>query len=384
MFARLQAIRESIAVTGAGKHFDIFVLSDTIDRAIRVAEYSLFLRLKWRLGARLFYRHRPRNIARKAGNIAEWVGRFGGAYDHMVVLDADSLMEGETLVRLAGAMERAPDVGLIQTAPVIVNRHTLFARAEQFASRLYGPMLARGVAWWSGSEGNYWGHNAIIRVAAFAQQAGLPRAVGAPARSWRHILSHDFVEAALLRRAGWRVCMAASLGGSYEESPPTLAALLARDRRWCQGNLQHVRVLWAKELHWISRFHLLRGVSAYIAAPLWLSLLTSAAMLPLHPAWGMRGGAAMRPMVGVSPLDLAAVGAVFAVSVSFLLAPKLLAFAQMLRTPHERGRFGGVRLAALNLVLETVLSTLVAPLIMVSHTRSLGWCWPAETSGWTS
>ena len=156
VFARLQAICESVHATGAGAAFDVFVLSDTTDPAIRASEYALFRQLKWRLGApqRIFYRHRPENVARKAGNIADWVRRFGGAYAHMVVLDADSLMEGETLVRLAAAMERAPDIGLIQTAPAIVNRHTLFARAEQFASRLYGPMLARGVAWWSCSEGN--------------------------------------------------------------------------------------------------------------------------------------------------------------------------------------------------------------------------------------
>jgi membrane glycosyltransferase len=280
-------------------------------------------------------------------------------------------------------MERAPDVGLIQTAPAIVNRHTLFARAEQFASRLYGPMLARGVAWWSGSEGNYWGHNAIIRVRAFAEQAGLPRLKG-PRPFGGHILSHDFVEAALLRRAGWRVCMAPNLGGSYEESPPTLAALLARDRRWCQGNLQHVPVIWGCGLHWISRFHLLRGVSAYFAAPLWLSLLVSAAVLPLHPEWGVRAGSPIRAAGGVRLVDLLLVAVVLAVSIGFLLAPKLMALVQVLRSPTERVRFGGARLAVVNLVLETLLSTLVAPLIMVSHARSFAEALAGRDSGWAA
>ena len=385
VFARLQAICKSIEAAGAGAHFDVFVLSDSSDAAIRAGEYGLFLRLRARLSGPtpLYYRHRPHNRARKAGNIADWVRRFGGAYDHMVVLDADSLMDGDTLARLAAAMERAPDVGLIQTAPVIVNRHTLFARAEQFASRLYGGMLAGGVAWWSGSEGNYWGHNAILRVAAFAQQAGLPQ-LGGRKPFGGDIMSHDFVEAALLRRAGWRVCMAPGLGGSYEESPPTLAALLARDRRWCQGNLQHIQVLAARGLHWINRFHLLRGVSAYLAAPLWLGLLASAAALALHPAWGVRPGAAINGLVAARPFDLAAAGAVFAAAVGFLLAPKLLAYGLMLCSPDERRRFGGAGLAAVNLLAETLLSTLIAPLIMLSHTRSLVAILAGRDSGWAA
>ena len=385
VLARLQAICESIAAAGAAGQFDCFILSDSTDPAVRDSEYALYQRLKRRIGrpTRIYYRHRPQNVARKAGNIADWVRRFGGAYDHMVVLDADSLMEGETLVRLAAAMERCPDVGLIQTTPAIVNRHTLFARAEQFASRLYGPMLARGVAWWSGSEGNYWGHNAIIRVRAFAEQAGLPELKGRKPFGG-HIMSHDFVEAALLRRAGWRVCMAPNLGGSYEESPPTLAALLARDRRWCQGNLQHVPVLWARGLHWISRFHLLRGVSAYLAAPLWLALLFSAALLPLHPEWGVQPGAPIHAPHPARLIDLVLVSLVLAVSIGFLLAPKLLALIETLRSPGERQRFGGARLAALNLVLEILLSTLVAPLIMVSHAKSFAEVLAGHDSGWAA
>ena len=385
VFARLQAICESVATAGSAAHFDLFVLSDTTDTTVRATEYAYYTRLKRRLGGgvRVYYRHRSQNLARKAGNIADWVRRFGGAYEHMVVLDADSLMEGETLTRLAGAMEANPDVGLIQTAPTIVNRHTLFARTEQFASRLYGPMLARGVAWWSGSEGNYWGHNAIIRVRAFADQAGLPTLEGRKPFGG-DILSHDFVEAALLRRAGWRVCMAGHLGGSYEESPPTLAALLARDRRWCQGNLQHVKVLRAKGLHWISRFHLLRGVSAYAVAPLWLALLFSAAMLPLHSQWGMWPGASLPADTEVNSFDLAAVSLVSVISIGLLIGPKVLAYIQMLLTPRERIRFGSARMAAANLVIETLLSTLVAPLIMLSHSRSLIDVLAGRDSGWAA
>jgi membrane glycosyltransferase len=194
-------------------------------------------------------------------------------------------------------------------------------------------------------------------------------------------MSHDFVEAALLRRAGWRVHMAARLGGSYEESPPTLAALLARDRRWCQGNLQHVPIVWARGLHWISRFHLLRGISAYLVAPLWLCLLCGAVLLPLRPEWGRRSGAPLHAAAGRG-FDAAAVAVVFGFAVGFLLAPKVLAWVQMLRTPGEGGRFGGAVLAALNVLIETLLSTLVAPLIMLSHSRSLSAVIAGRDSGW--
>ena len=173
LFARLEAMTRSIEAARADGHFDLFVLSDTTDEDLRRSEREHFDRLRRGLSGEMnvYYRHRALNRDRKAGNIADWVRRFGRAYDFMIVLDADSLMEGECLARLASAMEAHPKLGLIQTTPVVINRHSLFARAEQFASRLYGPLLARGIAWWSGDHGNYWGHNAVIRVAAFAASA---------------------------------------------------------------------------------------------------------------------------------------------------------------------------------------------------------------------
>ena len=168
----MQAIEESLREAGANDAFDIFILSDTTDPEIWIAEEAGFLALRERTGgsARIFYRRRPKNTARKSGNIAEWVRRFGGAYPQFLILDADSLMTGETLVRLVGAMERHPDVGLIQTLPIITGATTLFARMQQFAGRVYGPLIAHGIAWWHGAEGNYWGHNAMIRTRAFAEQ----------------------------------------------------------------------------------------------------------------------------------------------------------------------------------------------------------------------
>ena len=245
VIARLQAIYESVTASGRLAHFDFFILSDTTDPAIWLREEAQYLDLLERTQSRqIFYRHRSKNIARKSGNIGEWITRFGGVYLGMVILDADSLMTGDTIVRISAALEENPHVGLIQTLPMIVNGQSLFARIQQFAGRLYGPMLARGISWWHGPEGNYWGHNAAIRVKAFADHASLPLLTGRKPFGG-HILSHDFVEAALMRRAGWAIIMAPSLLGSYEEVPPSIAEYASRDRRWCQGNLQHTKVLTA-------------------------------------------------------------------------------------------------------------------------------------------
>jgi membrane glycosyltransferase len=381
--ARLQAIWVSLEGTGARGFFDIFVLSDTTKPTIQAEEQAEIAALRRRLGpqARLFYRHRPNNYDRKAGNMGDWVRSFGGAYDHMVVLDADSLMEGETLVRLAAAMERNPRVGLIQTTPVVVNRHSLFGRTEQFASRLYGAVLARGIDWWSGSHGNYWGHNAIIRVKAFAEQAGLPHLPGRKPFGG-HIMSHDFVEAALLRRAGWEVRIAPTLGGSYEESPPTLFDMIVRDRRWCQGNLQHLKVLGARGLSWISRWHLLRGVAAYLTAPLWLALLVMSALLPLKPEWGISDidvASQMSATAGSAPGTIAII---FAISMGFLVAPKLIAYGAMLRSPAERRAFGGAGRAFASMSLEILLSALIAPVLMLNQIWALISILTGHDSGW--
>jgi membrane glycosyltransferase len=384
VFARLQAICESVETTGQGSHFDLFVLSDSTNLEIQAAERHAFDLLRQRVGGEtgVYYRRRHENIDRKAGNVAEWVRRFGGAYEFMLVLDADSLMTGDTLVRLAGAMEANPGVGLLQTLPMIVNRSSLFGRAIQFASRLYGPVLAHGLAWWSGSEGNYWGHNAIIRTRAFAAAAGLPQLEGAKPFGGA-IMSHDFVEAALIRRAGYAVHMAPALGGSFEECPPNLDALMQRDRRWCQGNLQHLRVLNASGFHWVSRMHLFNGVLAYLTAPLWFAMLAMSVLLPLRPNLG--GG--LVDAIEAGPLtldrDQAAMGWLFFISMSFLIAPKLYGYFIAMADPVERKAFGGRWRALGGVGIEILMSVLIAPVMMLSQTRLVFDLLRGRDSGWS-
>jgi membrane glycosyltransferase len=385
VLARLRAIYESVEETGYGSGFDWFVLSDTTDPAIWIAEERCFLQLRHDVGsaARIFYRHRPENTARKSGNIEEWVRRFGSAYECMLILDADSLMTGDTVVRLVAAMEARPQVALIQTLPVVVNARSLFARWQQFAGRLYGPMLAAGIAWWHGSEGNYWGHNAIIRVRAFAQYAGLPELRGRKPFGG-HILSHDFIEAALMRRAGWAIHMAPTLGGSYEESPPTLSDFAARDRRWCQGNLQHLALLATRGFHWVSRLHLLTGIGSYLTAPLWLIFLVVGILVSLQaqfvrPEYFPKGYSLFPTWPAQDPILAAWV---FVGTMGMLIAPKLLAFTVLLTDRDARKKFGGGFRVLAGIVAETILSGLTAPVMMIFQSSAVGEILLGRDAGW--
>jgi membrane glycosyltransferase len=384
IMARLRAMCESVDQSGYGSRFDWFVLSDTTSPSVWVAEEKCFLRLREDLRAKnIFYRHRPENTARKSGNIEDWIKGFGAGYDHMIILDADSLMTGDTIVRLVSAMERHPGVALIQTLPIVVNARTLFARLQQFSGRLYGPLIAAGIAWWHGSEGNYWGHNAIIRVRAFAQDAGLPDLQGRKPFGG-HILSHDFVEAALMRRAGWVIRMVPTLGGSFEECPPSLLDFAARDRRWCQGNLQHLAVLPARGLHWVSRLHLLTGIGSYLTAPLWLLFLVLGILISLQaqfvrPEYFPKGFSLFPKWPAQDPILAAWV---FVGTMGLLILPKFLAYVLLETQTRNRKQFGGGLLVFVGVVIETFLSGLIAPVMMIFQSSAVGEILLGRDAGW--
>jgi membrane glycosyltransferase len=384
VLARLRAIHESVEETGCASHFDWFVLSDTTDPAIWIAEEKCFLQLRRDVpAARIYYRHRPENTARKSGNIEDWVKRFGGNYDFMLILDADSLMTGDAIVRLVAAIEAHPQVALVQTLPIVVNARTLFARVQQFAGRLYGPLIAAGIAWWHGSEGNYWGHNAIIRVRAFAENAGLPELHGRKPFGG-HILSHDFVEAALMRRGGWAIHMAPTLRGSYEECPPSLLDFAARDRRWCQGNLQHLAVLPARGFHWVSRLHLLTGIGSYLTAPLWLGFLVLGILISLQaqfvrPEYFPKGFSLFPKWPAQDPILAAWV---FVGTMGMLIVPKLLAYLLLLTRSETRRKFGGGFRAFFGILAETLLSGLTAPVMMIFQSAAVAEIFLGRDAGW--
>ena len=331
---RLAAIYRSLEATGQENAFDIFILSDSRDDDVVFEEQTMWAELCAELQAkeRIFYRNRDDNAGRKAGNIAEFCRRWGKRYDYFLCLDADSLMTGDTLVYLARLMDVNPKAGLIQTSPQPIGGKTLFARIQQFASALYNPLFALGTAFWYPGRSNYWGHNAIIRTEAFMADAGLPKLPGKPPLGGE-ILSHDFVEAALLARSGWSVWLVPEVGGSYEELPPTLSDYAQRDHRWCQGNLQHMRLLPMKGILAVNRMHLLFGVMSYMASVFWLLLLLLAT---IDTAWQNTEQWAYFPDAGslfpTWPVSKTfEMLGLYSITMGMLFVPKLLAMVLTLR-----------------------------------------------------
>ena len=362
VFSAIRVMARSLQRAGGdGSDLDIFVLSDTREGAISAVEEHEFARIRaWaeREGPgmpTIRYRRRAQNVGRKAGNIAEFCAHHGDAYDFMIVLDADSLMTGPAMRRLARLMEENPRVGLIQTVSYAAGRDTLFARIQQFAVRLYAPLSIRCLETWQGPDGSYWGHNAIVRIAAFAQSAELPVLSGrAPLGG--EILCHDIVEGAFLRRAGWEVRLLPEIGGTWEEMPTNLIDLLGRERRWCQGNLQHVRVAPMPGLRPASRWHLIVGILSYCMSPLWVAFLALGTVQAVQTrdlgllGYGLTGG---------TP----AAWGLAALVVAVLAAPKLLSLGWVLASAERRGAFGGTRSLLVSAVLEQGVWVLLWPVM---------------------
>ena len=359
VFEGLRAIYESVEATGNLAAFEFFVLSDSTDPNRWIEEEAAWVALCGELNARgrLFYRRRKLNTNKKAGNLADFCRRWGRRYRYMVVLDADSVMTGESIVRLVRLMERNPGTGIIQTVPRLVRGETLFTRLQQFASRLYGPVFASGMASWQLGESNYWGHNAIIRTAPFIEHCSLPDLPGNEPFGGR-ILSHDYVEAALMRRAGWAVWLATDLGGSFEEAPANLIDYAKRDRRWLQGNLQHAWLLAARGLRGANRLHLLLGILAYLASPLWLGFVLLSVVVAARASGTM-----------ARPEDMAQALGLFGGTLVLLALPKVLAVLDLCRRPQDVAAFGGWLGVTGSVLLESVVFTLIAPVLMLFHTR---------------
>ncbi len=361
VFAGLRATCESLMATGEGRHFDVFVLSDSNDPDIARAELQAWEALRLTLAEQglpveVYYRRRTRRTHRKAGNVADFCRRWGRNYRYMVVLDADSVMSGACLISLVQLMEKHPDAGIIQTATQSIGHATLHARAQQFAARVTGRLFTLGMQYWQLGESHYWGHNAIIRVEPFMRHCALApiRGTGGLAGG---ILSHDFVEAALMRRAGYHVWLVSDLQGSYEQQPPDLLSELQRDRRWCQGNLQNARLMAEPGLHRVHRFMLGVGAMSYLSAPLWLLFLAlGTTLMLLQGQVGDDWAATVQARYGL-----------WAWTLSLLFLPRLLGVvAVFLRREHHA--FGGSANLLRSAMAESVLALLQAPIRMVAHT----------------
>ncbi|MFH1481606.1 MAG: glucans biosynthesis glucosyltransferase MdoH [Pseudomonadota bacterium] len=385
VFGGLRTIATSLEQTGEMKHFDFFVLSDSSDPDIIIEEEIAWAELCQSVGGfnRIFFRHRLVNLKRKSGNIADFCRRWGRRYRYMVVLDADSIMSGSSLVRLVHLMERNPNVGIIQTAPLAVNRETLIARIQQFANHAYGPLFVAGLNFLQLGDSHFWGHNAIIRIAPFMEHCSLPKLSGRPPHGG-FILSHDFVEAAFMRRGGWEVWLAYDMEGSYEEVPPTLLEELKRDRRWCQGNLQHIRLLFTKGLFSAHRALFLHGAFSYTSALLWATFISLSSveailetfrspiffpskytLFPNWPVWQPRWA-----------LTLLAVTAVI------LFIPKLFSVILIILKKGKVRLYGGFLRLLFSLVTEVLFSALFAPIRMLFHCKFVFMTLVGAQIGW--
>lgn len=375
VFGGLRATYESLARSGSLDHFDLFVLSDTSEPETRAAEQAAWsdmvrtLEAEGGASVRIHYRWRQRRVHRKAGNVSDFCRRFGRAYRYMVVLDADSVMTGECLTSLVRLMEAHPDAGIIQTAPRASGHETLHARVQQFGSRVYGPLFTAGLHFWQLGESHYWGHNAILRVAPFMAHCALARLPGQTSLSG-DVMSHDFVEAALMRRAGWKVWIAYDLDGSYEQVPPNLLAELQRDRRWCHGNLQNSRLMFEPGLHPVHRTVFLTGVLAYASAPLWLAFLLLSTVLFAHQSHQI-------PQYFFEPhqlfpiwpaVNLKLTLTLFGLTGVLLLAPKALSLFVIALKGQAR-QYGGLPKLLAGALLEFSHSMLLAPVRMLFHTQ---------------
>lgn len=378
----LVALARDLYRVGLAERAEIFILSDSRRPESHLAETLAVSRLRDLSPVPVWYRRRTDNTGRKAGNVAEFIRNWGGRYDQMVVLDADSIVGADTIAAMSARMNADPALGLIQTMPMLIGGQTIFARLTQFAGRIYGPAIARGVAAWSGDDGNFWGHNAMIRVRAFAQACGLPELPGRPPFGG-HILSHDFVEAALMRRAGWKVRLDHDLRQSFEGSPPTLLDNAVRERRWAQGNLQHMKVMGAKGLSWISRAHFTIGMMGFLMSPIWLAMILvglalSANVLLSQPQYFPNSYQLFPNWPVFDPVRMLWL---FACAMGFLLLPKFIAIGRACLRPLARNSGGKLRLIV-SALYEMLLSALIAPVQMLIQTRQIWDILRGRDSGW--
>lgn len=387
VFSNLLAMAESLEKTEQAKSFDIFVLSDTTNPKVWVEEEKMWLEAKQKMSSQvnLYYRRRPKNVARKSGNIEEFCNKWGADYEFMIVLDADSLLNGSTMLKMVQLMEANPKTGIIQAPPMCLNGNSMFARIQQFAGKVYGPIVSAGLAYWQVGDSNYWGHNAIIRVKAFIECCGLPILKGkAPFGGF--VLSHDFVEAALIRRGGWAAWLLPELKGSYEECPPAMIDFATRDRRWCQGNMQHIKILISKGLHPVSRVHFTIGIMSYLSSPIWLCFLMVGLMIALGreffpPVYFEEA----RTLFPVWPIfDKLGTIVLFIVSMFMLILPKFMGLIIYMRENKDKASIGGKWGAFKSVWVEILVSALMAPIMMMFQSKFVFDIFTGNAVGWSA
>jgi membrane glycosyltransferase len=354
----------ALAARAEAKRFHLYVLSDSDRPALARAEEAVVQELAQRFGDRLAvtYRRRSHSTGYKVGNIRDFCERWGADHTFAIVLDADSLMTVEAMLRLVRIMQRRPHIGILQTLVTGLPSASAFARIFQFGMRLGMRSYTLGAASWQGDCGPYWGHNAILRLQPFIEHCGLPLLRGRPPLGG-HVLSHDQIEAALMRRAGYEVRVLVDEGGSWEENPPTLTEFIRRDLRWCQGNLQYFHFLAAPGLKLLSRCQIALAIAMYLSPAGWIGFLLM----------GTLRSAPVREEIGL---------ALFAAVMAMTFAPKFATLADVLARPRLRAAFGGGAHVAAGALIETLFWMMIAPvcavavslfLLKVACGRQVGW-----------
>jgi membrane glycosyltransferase len=355
----LDLMIEGLVEAGVADQFHVYVLSDSDWPEVIAAEEQRVEALAQRWSGRMgvTYRRRDDNPGFKAGNIRDFCERWGDRHEFMLVLDADSLMEADVVLRMVRTLQQAPDIGILQTLMSGLPTASAFARPLQFGMRMLMNGFTAGNAWWQQDVGPYWGHNALIRTRPFHEHCHLAPLPGRGPLSGA-VLSHDQVEAALMRRAGYEVRVMLLDGGSWEETPTTLTEYLRRDLRWCQGNMQYFRLLRMPGLHPVSRVNLALATGGFIGSTAWVLL-----MLLLALPMVLDSGPTFLPGPGL---------AVFALSMGMAFAPKVAALIEVALSTDARRRFGGGLRLAVSAVGDMLFSVLMAPILAVAHAFFIG------------
>jgi membrane glycosyltransferase len=340
---RLKTVKASLDRTPDGGRFSYFVLSDSDrDEIVQREEAEV---AAWKQADPdcdcIVYRRRIGNAGFKAGNVREFALRWGSDYEFMLPLDADSLMTGEAIVTLVRIMEKHPRIGILQSLVVGTPSSSAFARIFQFGMRLGMRTYTMGQAWWVGDCGPFWGHNALVRIAPYVEHCALKGLMKSET-----ILSHDQVEAVLMRKAGYEVRVLPVETGSYEDNPPDALEFMRRDARWCQGNMQYLRLIGMPAIEPVSRFQLIWAILMFLGVPAWTLL---AAILPL----------AMLSAERQSDFPWLAVETIYVLLLLMHLAPKLAGIVDAILTPGEISRFGGRLRFASSAIIEIVFSLIL-------------------------
>lgn len=346
-FHRLAAMRADLDASGQGGAFDFFILSDTNEPGVAAEEERLFAQMRDALGATTRYRRRERNEAYKAGNVRDFLRRWGNDYELYIPLDMDSVMSAKAMLRMVRIMQKHPRIGILQSLCLGAPAESFFARTFQFGMRHAMRSYTAGASWWHGDACGYWGHNAVIRCAPFKAKCRMPVIPGEPPLGG-HILSHDQIEATLMRRAGYETRVLPEEVESFEDNPPTILDFIKRDHRWCNGNMQYFGLVGLKGLLPMSRFQIFAAIAMYFAAPAWMIMIVAAAAKVYTPE---SGGVSFG--FGV---------AMFFIMFSVSLGPKIAGWLDVALTPGGVKRNGGALRFAAGAFTETLFSILIAPI----------------------